>query len=225
MEIQFTLSSFGIPRKTLPVGILGKINTQEHQAFLDTQRSNESPRVVVSNLQDVTLPSSDVATAGCSVVVPVAETVPSSLGPSRQVPTEDTDSDRPKDCFPTGNDVLFGRGRVKDHPGNILLHRLIAERRQRYEDAEKWEKTVIAEEIVAIIRERSGRFLKPDKRNVGSWVAVDVETAREKVSHTFRSGRSKSANPQPRKGRRNSIENPEAKRQRQNGFAFPYLAF
>jgi hypothetical protein len=89
---------------------------------------------------------------------------------------------------PKPHDVLFGRGKVKDHPGNIRLHHLIDAKSGRYEVSEKWEKTVIAEEIVAIIKEESGRFLKVD---VDGWLEVDVEVAREKVSHTFRSRRPK----------------------------------
>jgi hypothetical protein len=91
---------------------------------------------------------------------------------------------------PSPGDVLFGRGKVKEHPGNIRLHQLIEKRRSRYEVAEKWEKTVIAEEIVAIIKECSGRFLRPTVNGEG-WLEVDKEIAREKVSHTFRSRRPK----------------------------------
>ncbi|KAG7369630.1 hypothetical protein IV203_027376 [Nitzschia inconspicua] len=91
-------------------------------------------------------------------------------------------------------DVLFGRGKVKDHYGNIYLHKLIAMNQDRYEAAERWEKTVIAEEIVSIIRDRGGRFLKPSKVNaIQTWEVVDIEAAREKVSHTFRSRRPKSS--------------------------------
>jgi hypothetical protein len=89
-------------------------------------------------------------------------------------------------------DVLFGRGKVKDHYGNIYLHQLIAMKQGRYEAAERWEKTIIAEEIISIIRDRGGRFLKPSKVKTNeTWTEVDAETAREKVSHTFRSRRPK----------------------------------
>ena len=88
---------------------------------------------------------------------------------------------------PAPSDVLFGRGKlVKDNPGNIFLHRLAEERMSRYERTSKWEKTVIASEIIAIIQERHGRFLKMEH---GSWVQVHGEAAREKVSHAFRSRR------------------------------------
>jgi hypothetical protein len=86
---------------------------------------------------------------------------------------------------PAPKDVLFGRGKlIKDHPGNVVLHRLEEERMLKYEMASKWEKTVIASEIMAIIKEEDGRFLKMED---GSWVEVDSDVAREKVSHAFRS--------------------------------------
>jgi hypothetical protein len=89
-------------------------------------------------------------------------------------------------------DVLFGRGKVKDHYGNIYLHHLIAMKQGRYEAAERWEKTLIAEEIISIIRDRGGRFLKQSSVNANEpWTVVDADTAREKVSHTFRSRRPK----------------------------------
>jgi hypothetical protein len=94
-------------------------------------------------------------------------------------------------CQPRKFDVLFGRGKVKDHYGNVYLHQLIAMKSDRYEAAERWEKTIIAEEIVAIIRENGGRFLKPTKDTSNPWMEVNHEVAREKVAHTFRSRRSK----------------------------------
>ena len=103
---------------------------------------------------------------------------------------------------PRPSDVLFGRGRtIQDHPGNIRLHALIEKNRVRYEEAPKWEKTIIAAEIVAIIKDEKGRFLKSAPASFGgngqrggarknpSWIVVDSDTARDKVSHTFRSRR------------------------------------
>jgi len=130
----------------------------------------------------------------------VVKTVNSSTSRKSQpnlIENIDTSSDSEKSpparkiySSPSPGDVLFGRGKVKEHPGNVRLHQLIEKRRSRYEVAEKWEKTVIAEEIVAIIKECSGRFLRPTVNGDG-WVEVDKEIAREKVSHTFRSRRPK----------------------------------
>ena len=109
-----------------------------------------------------------------------------------------TKSDLSRDsCTPRKFDVLFGRGKVKDHPGNIELHKLISMNQARYDSAERWEKTVIAEDIVSSIRQLDGRFLKlltghnQQRQPQKQWVEVDPDTAREKVSHTFRSNRTK----------------------------------
>lgn len=99
-------------------------------------------------------------------------------------------------CSPRQFDVLFGRGKVKDHYGNIHLHKIIAMQQEKYDAAERWEKTIIAEDIVSSIRSHDGRFLRlvtvhNQHGSQKQWVEVDTDTAREKVSHTFRSKRTK----------------------------------
>lgn len=218
MEVQFALSSFGIPRKTLPIGILGKINTEDHKDYLNSRRMEESPDLVPSkgdiHSRNLGPPMTDLVS---SSTVKLVDAAPVSLETPQSPPT-DAGPVSPSRCLPTDNDVLFGRGRVKEHPGNIILHHLIGARTDRYEAAEKWEKTVIAEEIVAIIRERSGRFLKQEKGSPGKWVSVDIEVAREKVSHTFRSARPKSMIAQSAKKRMVSTEN--AKRMQHSAGVF-----
>ena len=59
--------------------------------------------------------------------------------------------------------------------------------RPKYEAADKFGKTVLAERIVTIIHESGGRFLK---RGNDVWVEVDDIMAREKISHFFRKLRS-----------------------------------
>lgn len=140
------------------------------------------------------------AGAVAEITSPVTTVVQSSVASSQALPNVieniETSSDSGDSGFvrrtvtPTSLDVLFGRGKVKEHPGNVKLHQLIEKRLSRYEVAEKWEKTVIAEEIVAIIKEPGGRFLRP-RVNGDGWLEVDKEIAREKVSHTFRSRRPK----------------------------------
>lgn len=46
-------------------------------------------------------------------------------------------------------DVMLGRGKAKDHHGNINLNQLIALKQDLYKAAQRWEKTVIADEIVS----------------------------------------------------------------------------
>jgi hypothetical protein len=88
---------------------------------------------------------------------------------------------------PKNSDVLLGRERVaQQHLGNFSFRYLIDEYRARYEQANRKEKTALANEIVGVVQSRKGRFLQNDE--VG-WVEVDDVVARQKVSSCFRSFR------------------------------------
>lgn len=89
-------------------------------------------------------------------------------------------------------DVLFGRGKIaKTHTGNLRALHLCEMNYPRYESniTGKYGKTEVAEQIVGIIHESGGRFLKPS--DAGGWEEVDDEAAREKISHFFRHMRHK----------------------------------
>lgn len=91
-------------------------------------------------------------------------------------------------------DVLFGRGKIaKTHTGNLRALHLCEMNYPRYESGitGKYGKTEVAEQIVRIIHESGGRFLKPEN---GGWVEVDDDAAREKISHFFRHMRFKVKN-------------------------------
>jgi hypothetical protein len=85
-------------------------------------------------------------------------------------------------------DVLFGKGRTTaEHTGNLRAFLIVEMYRGKYEQANKYEKTEIAERVVRVIQESYGRFLKQED---GGWVEVDPDHAREKISHYFRRLRS-----------------------------------
>lgn len=95
---------------------------------------------------------------------------------------------------PLENDVLLGRGRpFQDYVGNQQLGRMIDQQRQRYLSAkDRFDKTYISMQIVEEIQKLGGRFLQrsPDK---GGWELVSDAVARDKVSHSFRSGHSRNS--------------------------------
>ena len=103
---------------------------------------------------------------------------------------------------PSPNDVLFGKGSpVQNHIGNKKLRRLVLDCQKSYEKAEKGTKLMVAQEIVDIVLESSGRFLKASEdiidENTASgygctWINVDNDSARTKVSAMFRTLRWKS---------------------------------
>ena len=89
-------------------------------------------------------------------------------------------------------DVLLGRGSgYFNHMGNIRYRGLVEERRQIYDRSSKAEKKRLAEEIILIIENNGGRFLRGDD---GSWIQIDRKSKLQKIGHSFRALRSSATN-------------------------------
>jgi hypothetical protein len=197
MECQYALFSFGIRRDQFPLTVDGDLKREQ---FLEWQRDRqaiEEANVLFGVEQPPTANDSQQGAQPQLVVSPpsINDTSFDREGtPAKQYPEgyylphhQLVDVTQNAVLSPTPNDVLFGRGKaIKEHPANIVLYRLADERRLEYEMSSKWEKTVTTYEIMALIKERHGRFLKMEG---GNWVEVDSEVAREKVGHVFRSQR------------------------------------
>lgn len=106
--------------------------------------------------------------------------------PKPQVaPTTDDSAERTTITVPGRFDVLLGKtGQARDHTGNRRAAHICEMYFDVYERATKFQKTVVAEKILSIVRESGGRFLKrgPDQL----WVEADDMAARNKISHLFR---------------------------------------
>lgn len=106
--------------------------------------------------------------------------------------------EEPHVTIPHRFDVLFGRGKVaKQHTGNLRAFHLVDMWQKKYNEAGKYEKTIISEKIVQIIHDSGGKFLKWE--NGKGWIQVDDDTARGKVSHWFRHNRQKQSERNPEK--------------------------
>merc|ERR1712072_1480247 len=86
--------------------------------------------------------------------------------------------------LPRKFDVLFGKGKSREHVGNLRCAYLVEQHQAEYERANRSGKTQIAENIIAMVNESGGRFLKKDGNKC--WREVTHTQAREKVSHFFR---------------------------------------
>lgn len=104
-------------------------------------------------------------------------------------------SDEPSDATPSDKsiitpgpfDVIMGRGRhATNAPGNLRFKKALQTYQTQYEQADKFQKTVIAEIIVQRLKEEGSRFLRrpPSQSDIGE--VVDDEKARAKISHAFR---------------------------------------
>jgi len=100
---------------------------------------------------------------------------------------------RPRIFVPCSYDVLFGKGSsVQTFEGNKRMRQIVADKQKSYEKAEKGKKIGVAQEVVEMVLESSGMFLKQADDGGEYWLEVDNETARTKVSAAFRTLRIRS---------------------------------
>jgi hypothetical protein len=88
---------------------------------------------------------------------------------------------------PKNADVLLGRGRpFQEHTGNMRCNFVVMAAMEEYERVSRNDKTGIARDVIAKIKDYGGRFLK---QNDGVWEEVDDSEALRKISHSFRTHR------------------------------------
>eukprot|EP00934_Nitzschia_sp_Nitz4_P006191 Nitzschia sp. Nitz4//scaffold83_size84149//82297//83772//NITZ4_005190-RA/size84149-processed-gene-0.82-mRNA-1//1//CDS//3329558995//6181//frame0 len=87
-------------------------------------------------------------------------------------------------AIPGQFDVLLGRGKsAYNHFGNIRLRHLVAQRVEQYDESQFTKKRKVAEEIVEVIQQSKGRFIRPEG---AGWVEVSDDVSRRKVCNAFR---------------------------------------
>ena len=86
------------------------------------------------------------------------------------------------------NDVLCGRGgATNNHIGNKHFRSICAEYQEVYLKARKKDKTLIAQEVLARVKENGGRFLKFDTTS-SVWLEIPNKKALLKTSQALREG-------------------------------------
>jgi hypothetical protein len=86
---------------------------------------------------------------------------------------------------PGRHDVLLGRGKASyEHMGNLRFRYWVESHAKQYDLAtSSSEKKQLTHEIVQLVKDSTGRFLKDDE---AGWIEVEDDVARLKVSHAFR---------------------------------------
>jgi hypothetical protein len=212
IECRYALMSFGIPTSTFPLTSDDRIQVgQSFKQWIETQRrldemreSSETPSSIAGlfhnrlDTDDASFSPGKRSSTGS--VSPALLSLPQpleSIDSSRCLfqsssdlapPLTHRSDDTPEikvEVEPMARDILLGRGKpLQRHPGNVRFRQLIASHADKYELGDRFQKTLIAADVVATIRESDGRFLKP--RGKDGWEKIDDETARLKVAHTFR---------------------------------------
>ena len=160
-ECQYKLMSFGIPIRDFPIDRKGNQNLNNHLKWIDRQRKKDAYLASKSS--------------------------PSSLQTNNGLYDETNDTCYAVD-IPSRADVLLGRGQPSySHPGNKHFHEIIMNHYDDYTSCVQREgKSRMAENIVCIVQEYGGRFLKLDESVSGMWMEVSTTEARNKVTHNFR---------------------------------------
>jgi len=93
------------------------------------------------------------------------------------------------DCV-LAEDVLCGRdSNSMKHPGNKRFRDIIQSYCERYQESRKRsEKTDTTQEVISVVRENGGRFLRFESK-LGCWVEVEQAHIHDKVSHALRSAK------------------------------------
>ncbi|KAL3939101.1 MAG: hypothetical protein SGARI_001493 [Bacillariaceae sp.] len=114
---------------------------------------------------------------------------PSDASPAMSIETLPAQHDISPVNIPGELDILLGRGKsFQNHKGNLRYRQIVESYREQYEGMRsKREKTRLIKDVVQVIFDGGGRFLRQD--SLGRWVPVDLEMTRDKVSHSFRNQR------------------------------------
>jgi hypothetical protein len=149
--------TFGIPKGVLPISCDGEVDLTLHKEWLMTMEARQE-EMEQAKLVDASNPDSTEASSSSNFSKPI--------------------------LVPGPMDVVMGRGRhSQSSPGNLRLRHLLQEHRGQYEEASKFEKTVVAEIVLKIMKDSGCRFLKKTKLG---WVECEDQVARDKISHAFR---------------------------------------
>lgn len=170
-ECQSALSSFGIPidKSSFPLRNDGSLNLIHLRRWFESIGIEE--RALSPDREETFLATEDTGTA--ELTSPTLETTTQ----------ESTDHII---LHPAPFDVIMGRGRRGQRStGNQHYRHLLVTYRSKYESANNFEKTLVAELVLKIMKERGCRFLKKSSETPG-WVEVTDDVAREKISHAFR---------------------------------------
>lgn len=168
-EVRTSLSTFGIPTHVLPVDEDATFHFRYHRAWLEKRKEEEM-----------------LSTQRAAEFAPLI----TSLCQAQEVPRVQNGTG-PQRNFRQPIQVILGKGRlIQELPGNVIFRGIIQDKLEEYENCRMTlDKTILAMQIVADIKQDGGRFVKVDEAAPGEYVEVDDIAAKNKVAAAFQSYR------------------------------------
>lgn len=211
------LQTYGVPTTHSPMASDGSSwSIQNHLGWIAKHRQRdddltnlERPKADPASTSDLNMLRKRVdatiaklrqSDEGLTILERPTSLVPNENGAQNSADETQSELHPNQEFVPMRFDVLFGKDKMSRlHTGNLRAMHLCDMYWDKYEAAGKYEKTEIAERIVTIIHESSGRFWK---ENDGVWEEATDKEARQKIAHFFR---------QKRHDRKKQIESMERK--------------
>ena len=172
---------------TFPIDQNGKMDPSDHHRWMEQQRQLE----VSCEIREESRSLMGLSTTNRAPVDGSTGSTPcvSQMGVTGDIGTGSSDEDVVPNGMILPQDVLLGRAsKINNHPGNVQFRKLVALHAEEYDSSTKFEKTLVASRIVAVVRSTGGRFLKTCG---DSWVEVGDTVSRKKAAQCFRTLRSK----------------------------------
>jgi len=166
-ESQYLLSSFGIPRKAIPLKLNNDMDLTNHKRWFQKCKQKEELRAKQVLNQQLPVPST---TGIAHLGAPNTTTNPSS-------------SFLEERTIPTDSDVLFMRRKVNG-VGNERLMAMAIRNAESYDMSSNKGRKVIMNSMIEEIAQQGGRFLKPSKSADSGgkiWLEVPEKEIYEKI--------------------------------------------
>jgi len=168
--------------------LLDDIDLFDAESFSD-DAENDGPKEVEK--KRVLSPPSPVSSSVTATPAPVAVSPKYEVSTKEQTPSRRTSVKTNSNGAvvrvetPTEYDILCGQSRVcSNHRGNKCFQVVLDQFAERYDAATtKQEKMTMTKEVVSILHNAGGRFLKLKD---GAWEEISNVAARDKVSHALR---------------------------------------
>mmetsp|Transcript_19704 Transcript_19704/g.47565 ORF Transcript_19704/g.47565 Transcript_19704/m.47565 type:complete len:712 (+) Transcript_19704:182-2317(+) len=179
VEVQYNLSTFGIPNRLLPIRPDGSIDNTNWLSFVRQLRVLENSWVGQ--------PSNTIESIG-AISTPRQQQQKQQQDEQKlsKPPRFSENTEVEYVMVPSQLDVLLGRGRsIQEHTGNLRCRHVVGSYRDRYDTASKNEKTEIIRRVVEQVHQWGGRFLERSSDGP-AWCTVSDDHARYKISHGFR---------------------------------------
>ena len=183
----YKLQTFGIDPVMVPIGDNGQPLKDKFVAALEHRRSYEEQRRRNKSTDDDDDDADNTNQSGSSLNHPHPTTRIDSTPTAVASSTSSGSDPNALPITPKAKDVLFGRGRqYHDHPGNIVLDRLILAEIPRHSQASSsFTKTCIVVGIIQRIHDLGGRFLRINV-STKEWSVVNDGYVRMSIGSRFR---------------------------------------